>query len=64
MHQGEEKMPFKRKEESGENDNVPTKIVKEIIILCQKIYDELRNYKSEDGRLLADNFLRLASKKY
>ena len=57
-------MPFKRKEdEVTANENVPTKIVKEIIDLCQRIYDELRNYKSDDGRTLSENFLRLASKK-
>jgi|LakMenEpi03Aug12_release.lakeMendotaPanAssembly.Ray.scaffolds.fasta_scaffold2714442_1 hypothetical protein len=58
-------MPFKRKEdEIAINENLPTKIVKEIIDLCQQIYEELRKYKSDDGRILSDNFLRLASKKF
>jgi hypothetical protein len=32
--------------------------------LCQEFYDGLRSYKSDDGRSLCENFLRLPSKRY
>jgi len=32
--------------------------------LCQEFYDGLRSYKSEDGRNLCENFIRLSNKRF
>ncbi len=32
--------------------------------LCQEFYDGLLSYKSEDGRILCENFLRLPTKRF
>ena len=56
------KMPLKQRKDDEKvrtkNDN------KEILELCQHLFNELRSYKGEDGRILSENFYRLASKKY
>jgi hypothetical protein len=35
----------------------------ELVNLCQEFYDDLRAYKSEDGRILCENFIRLPTKR-
>jgi protein polybromo-1 len=35
----------------------------ELVNLCQEFYDDLRSHKSDDGRILCENFIRLPSKR-
>ncbi|CAF3490377.1 unnamed protein product [Rotaria sp. Silwood1] len=47
--------------EPSSNQSAPKRTRKNDI--CQELYDAIRAYKSEDGRLVCENFIRLPSKR-
>ncbi|CAF4855824.1 unnamed protein product, partial [Rotaria sp. Silwood1] len=54
--------------EPSSNQSAPKRTRKaiydlEINDICQELYDAIRAYKSEDGRLVCENFIRLPSKR-
>ncbi|CAF3824420.1 unnamed protein product [Adineta steineri] len=54
--------------ESTSNQSAPKRTRKtnddrEINDLCQELYDAIRSYKSEDGRVICETFIRLPSKR-
>jgi hypothetical protein len=65
-------MPFKRKDDvdilnncsNGKNKKRKNTMFKPLNVLIQDMYDEIKNYTANDGRVLSDLLVSLATIRY